>query len=88
MVLLTDGENPMEIEDWEATVKRMNDHEIQLFIVSVSSPALTVFFLIPFSGADFDDDEMPFQEENKPDIKVRHRQLIIESMLTETPARK
>ena len=28
MVLLADGENPMEVEDWELTVKKMNDLNI------------------------------------------------------------
>ncbi|KAF8519214.1 SPOC domain-like protein [Gautieria morchelliformis] len=53
MVLLTDAENPMEIEDWETTVKKMNDLEIQTSII----------------GVDFDDEYMPFYEENKPMIK-------------------
>ncbi|KIJ23946.1 hypothetical protein M422DRAFT_275388 [Sphaerobolus stellatus SS14] len=53
MALLTDGESPMEIEDWEETAKQMNDKEIQLSIV----------------GVDFDDDEMPFREEDKSDVK-------------------
>lgn len=33
MVLITDGENPMEIEDWEATVKKMNALDIITTIV-------------------------------------------------------
>ena len=33
IVLLTDGENPMEIEDWEATVKKMNELDISLAVV-------------------------------------------------------
>ncbi|KAI0735882.1 SPOC domain-like protein [Earliella scabrosa] len=53
IVILTDGENPMEIEDWEATVKKMNDLGISLTVV----------------GVDFDDDEMPFEEEDKSTIK-------------------
>ena len=36
MVLVTDGENPMEIEDWEATVSKMNDLDIQMSIMWVS----------------------------------------------------
>ena len=28
MVLLTDGESPIEIEDWEETAKKMNDLKI------------------------------------------------------------
>lgn len=33
IVLLTDGENPMEIEDWEATAKKMNSLNVGLTIV-------------------------------------------------------
>lgn len=33
MVLITDGENPIEIEDWEATAGKMNDLKIKLAIV-------------------------------------------------------
>ncbi|KAH8101566.1 SPOC domain-like protein [Cristinia sonorae] len=53
MILLTDGRNPVEIEDWEATAKKMNVLDISLTIV----------------GVDFDDEEMPFEEEDKPEIK-------------------
>ncbi|KAI0039555.1 SPOC domain-like protein [Auriscalpium vulgare] len=53
MVLLTDGENPMEIEDWEATVKKMAGLDVQLAII----------------GVDFDDEEFGFEEEDKSDIK-------------------
>ena len=35
MVLLTDGENPIETEDWDTTVKKMNDLEIQTSIMCV-----------------------------------------------------
>ncbi|KZT24684.1 SPOC domain-like protein [Neolentinus lepideus HHB14362 ss-1] len=53
IVLLTDGENPIEVEDWETIVEKMNTLEISLTIV----------------GVDFDDDELPFHEENKSTIK-------------------
>lgn len=36
IVILTDGENPMEIEDWEATVKKMNALDIGLTVVYVT----------------------------------------------------
>ncbi|KZT08940.1 SPOC domain-like protein [Laetiporus sulphureus 93-53] len=58
IVLITDGENPIEIEDWEATVKKMNDLEVSLTIV----------------GVDFDDDEMPFHEEGKSEIKLANEE--------------
>ncbi|KAL0945550.1 hypothetical protein HGRIS_014711 [Hohenbuehelia grisea] len=53
IVIVTDGENPIEIEDWEATVKKMDALDIGLTVV----------------GVDFDDDELPFYEEDKSDIK-------------------
>jgi ATP-dependent DNA helicase 2 subunit 2 len=33
MVLVTDGENPMEIEDWDKTVQKMNQLSISLTVV-------------------------------------------------------
>ena len=33
IVLLTDGESPIEVEDWEATVKKMNALDISLTVV-------------------------------------------------------
>lgn len=36
MVLLTDGENPIEVEDWEATVHKMNTVQIHLTVVYVT----------------------------------------------------
>ncbi|KAG2132365.1 SPOC like C-terminal domain-containing protein [Suillus clintonianus] len=56
IVLVTDGQSPMEIEDWEATVKKMN--------------ALAISFTV--IGIDFDDDEFPFHEEDKSSIKVEN----------------
>ncbi|KAH8103255.1 SPOC domain-like protein [Phellopilus nigrolimitatus] len=53
MVLLTDGENPIEVEDWELTVKKMNDLQIITSII----------------GIDFDDEEFGFEEEDKSNIK-------------------
>ena len=38
MVLLTDGENPIEIEDWELMVKKINDLDIHMTIVYVLFP--------------------------------------------------
>lgn len=35
-VLITDGENPMEVEDWEATVGKMNDLKIKLVVMYVN----------------------------------------------------
>ncbi|RDX51486.1 SPOC domain-like protein [Lentinus brumalis] len=53
IVLLTDGESPMEVEDWEATVQKMNALNVSLTVV----------------GVDFDDELLPFHEENKSEIK-------------------
>jgi ATP-dependent DNA helicase 2 subunit 2 len=38
MVLLTDAENPIEVEDWEVTVQKMNDVKVRFTIVYVSLP--------------------------------------------------
>ncbi|EIW86315.1 SPOC domain-like protein [Coniophora puteana RWD-64-598 SS2] len=56
IVLLTDGKNPMEIEDWEATVHKMNALHISLDVV----------------GIDFDDEEIGYQEEGKKNIKFEN----------------
>ncbi|KAG2345381.1 SPOC domain-like protein [Suillus weaverae] len=56
IVIVTDGQSPMEIEDWEATVKKMNSNAISLTVI----------------GVDFDDDEFPFHEEDKSTIKVEN----------------
>ncbi|OJA12521.1 hypothetical protein AZE42_07151 [Rhizopogon vesiculosus] len=56
IIIVTDGESPIEIEDWEATVKKMNALDISLTVI----------------GIDFDDDELPFHEENKSTIKVEN----------------
>ncbi|KAG1889229.1 SPOC domain-like protein [Suillus subluteus] len=56
IVIVTDGQSPMEIEDWEATVKKMNALAISLTVI----------------GVDFDDDEFPFHEEDKSTIKVEN----------------
>ncbi|KII86366.1 hypothetical protein PLICRDRAFT_700428 [Plicaturopsis crispa FD-325 SS-3] len=65
IIILTDGENPIEIEDWEATVKKMNRLEIGLTVV----------------GIDFDDEELPYQEEDKDPIKQANETFF--RMLTE-----
>ncbi|TFK76643.1 SPOC domain-like protein [Pluteus cervinus] len=54
IVIVTDGDNPIEIEDWEAIVKKMDGLDITLTIV----------------GVDFDDDEFPFIEEDKSHVKA------------------
>ncbi|KAH0838703.1 hypothetical protein J3R83DRAFT_7031 [Lanmaoa asiatica] len=53
MVLVTDGESPMEIEEWEGIVKKMSSLNISLTVV----------------GVDFDDEELAHKEEDKPPIK-------------------
>ncbi|QRW05625.1 ATP-dependent DNA helicase II subunit 2, related protein [Ceratobasidium sp. AG-Ba] len=53
MVLVTDGETPLEIEDWEATVDKINELAINMTIV----------------GVDFDDEDFPFVEPNKSNVK-------------------
>ncbi|EJF58779.1 SPOC domain-like protein [Dichomitus squalens LYAD-421 SS1] len=56
VVILTDGESPIEVEDWEATVNKMNALDISLTVV----------------GVDFDDDDLPFHEEDKSNIKQKN----------------
>ncbi|KAF8665093.1 hypothetical protein AX16_000561 [Volvariella volvacea WC 439] len=53
IVIITDGGSPIELEDWEAVVTKLDTYNIILTIV----------------GVDFDDEEYPFVEENKPHIK-------------------
>ena len=71
IVLLTDGESPMEIEDWEATTSKMNALNISLTVVFVFVFSRRPLIAnVAFSGVDFDDDDFPFEEENKSEIKV------------------
>lgn len=37
IIILTDGESPIEVEDWEATVKKMTALNIILIVVCVPS---------------------------------------------------
>ncbi|KAF8895028.1 SPOC like C-terminal domain-containing protein [Gymnopilus junonius] len=53
ITIVTDGESPIEVEDWEATVTKMDALNITLVIV----------------GVDFDDEYMPYTEPNKSHIK-------------------
>ncbi|EJD55401.1 SPOC domain-like protein [Auricularia subglabra TFB-10046 SS5] len=53
MIVITDAEAPMELEEWEATVSKINDYGVRTLIV----------------GVDFDDEEFGVQEENKSTIK-------------------
>jgi len=53
IVLVTDGESPIEVEDWEATVQKMDSLNIGLTII----------------GVDFDDEELPYEEPDKTIIK-------------------
>ncbi|KAJ6626980.1 ku80-like protein [Mycena sp. CBHHK59/15] len=56
MVLVTDGENPIEVEDLPETINRINRLEIALTIV----------------GIDFDSEEYPYAEEDKSNIKAEN----------------
>ncbi|KAJ4485400.1 SPOC domain-like protein [Lentinula aciculospora] len=53
VILVTDGEGPIELEDWEATAKKLNELNVALTVV----------------GVDFDDEEFDYVQENKPDFK-------------------
>lgn len=72
IIILTDGENPIEVEDWEATVKKMSALDILLTVVCVLPTRQQPLLLIKFdnSGIDFDDEEVPFKEDDKSSIKV------------------
>ena len=39
IVLVTDGQSEIELEDWEATVDKMNDLDIRFTVVLVSVPS-------------------------------------------------
>ncbi len=39
VVLLTDGENPIEIGDWEAIARKLNTFKVRITIVYVSLPS-------------------------------------------------
>jgi ATP-dependent DNA helicase 2 subunit 2 len=70
MVLVTDGENPIEVEDLPETINRINDLDISLTIVYVHSRRRCRIFMLFYSGIDFDDEEYGYQEEDKSGIKV------------------
>ncbi|KAF9480417.1 SPOC domain-like protein [Pholiota conissans] len=53
IILVTDAESPIELEDWEATAKKMNQLNVSLTVV----------------GIDFDDEEHGYHEPNKSNIK-------------------
>ncbi|KJA25917.1 hypothetical protein HYPSUDRAFT_1067115 [Hypholoma sublateritium FD-334 SS-4] len=53
ITLITDGESPIEVEDWELTVTKMDLLQIHLTVI----------------GIDFDDEELPYMEPNKSNIK-------------------
>ncbi|KAF8480890.1 SPOC domain-like protein [Russula ochroleuca] len=53
IVLLTDGESPIQIERWELIAKKLNSFNFRITII----------------GVDFDDDEIDFHEEGKSHIK-------------------
>ncbi|KAF5377271.1 hypothetical protein D9615_006424 [Tricholomella constricta] len=53
IVIVTDGESPIEVEDWEATVEKMNGLDISLTLI----------------GVDFDDEGFGFTEPDKSHMK-------------------
>ncbi|KAJ7102505.1 SPOC domain-like protein [Mycena belliarum] len=56
LVLVTDGENPIEVEDLDETINRINKLGISVTIV----------------GIDFDDEEIPYEEDEKSNIKAEN----------------
>ncbi|KAF8168356.1 ku80-like protein [Crassisporium funariophilum] len=74
IVIVTDGESPIEVEDWEETVRKMDGLNITLTIVFVHLPLAIwglAYFANVHSGVDFDSelDDFPFTESNKTTIK-------------------
>ncbi|PAV21731.1 hypothetical protein PNOK_0168800 [Pyrrhoderma noxium] len=53
MVILTDGESPIELEDWEMTAAKISELQIYTTIV----------------GIDFDDEEFGYEEPEKSNVK-------------------
>jgi ATP-dependent DNA helicase 2 subunit 2 len=73
IVLITDGESPIEVEDWEATVKKMDSLKVSLAVMYVYSFCLSVCGLMRapvHRGVNFDDNELPYHEPDKSVIKV------------------
>ncbi|EJD04469.1 SPOC domain-like protein [Fomitiporia mediterranea MF3/22] len=62
LVVLTDGENPIEVEDWDVTVKKINDLQIATTII----------------GVDFDDEEFGVKQEDKSPIKLENERFFHE----------
>ncbi|KAH7104333.1 SPOC domain-like protein [Auriculariales sp. MPI-PUGE-AT-0066] len=54
MVIVTDGETPMDPTDWEQTVEKLKEYNVKTLVV----------------GVDFDDEEFGYIEENKSKIKA------------------
>ncbi|KAG8834379.1 ATP-dependent DNA helicase II subunit 2 [Serendipita sp. 399] len=70
LVLVTDGENPIETAEYKQTLEAMNNNKVVTSIVSVAHALpRTVDLTILCSGVDFDDEKFGYQEENKSDIK-------------------
>ena len=76
-VILTDGQNPLEIEDEDVdnTVNKLNDWGVELTVMYATSLARWTSDMSCSSGflgrgVDFDDPDFPFEEVGKPKIKV------------------
>lgn len=76
-VILTDGQNPLEIEDEDVdnTVNKLNDWGVELTVMYAISLARWTSDMSCSSdvlgrGVDFDDPDFPFEEVGKPKIKV------------------
>jgi hypothetical protein len=83
IVLLTDGESPIQIENWESIAKKLSSFKFRITIVCVlPTLAASIRILIVRSGVDFDDDEIDFHEEGKSHIKVTPTRLDYACCLT------
>jgi ATP-dependent DNA helicase 2 subunit 2 len=74
LVLITDGENPLELDDDDlsGTINKIIEYNVDMTIMYVRSrfPASSDSgeFL---RGVDFDDEDFPYEEPNKSKIKVK-----------------
>ncbi|KAG6831636.1 hypothetical protein H0H92_008713 [Tricholoma furcatifolium] len=71
IVLVTDGESPIEVEDWEATAEKMNSTGVSLTVVYVKSSSLSLACIdcLQTSGVDFDDEGFGYNEPDKSEFK-------------------
>lgn len=73
LVLITDAERPMELEEWEAIASKINEYAVSTLIVYASDTEFRArrrSLICAHSGVDFDSEEFGFHEEDKSKMKV------------------